>query len=88
MKQKRLYERPVLPATTLVDRCYNYMFSGCSNLSSVVCLATNTNSINSINLIDWLNGAGTNATNPTLHVKSSMRSRNWNASGWTIVGDQ
>jgi hypothetical protein len=76
---------PVLPATELAAYCYQWMFFGCSNLRSVVCLATITATGC---LADWLKYAGTNAASPTLHVKSSMTSRNWNAPGWTIVGDQ
>ena len=77
---------PMLPATTLANFCYYYMFSGCSNLSSVVCLATNITANDCLR--KWLVDAGTNAASPTLHVKSSMASRNWNTPGWTIVGDQ
>jgi len=76
---------PVLPATELAAYCYQWMFFGCSNLRSVVCLATITATGC---LAAWLKYAGTNAASPTLHVKSSMTSRNWNAPGWTIVGDQ
>jgi len=76
---------PELPATTMTGNCYQEMFRGCSNLSSVVCLATNTSTGC---LENWLYEAGTNAASPTLHVKSSMTSRNWSAHGWTIVGDK
>lgn len=77
---------PVLPATTLVNSCYYDMFHGCSNLNSVVCLATYIPA--NTCLWKWLVDAGTNATSPTLHVKSSMAPSYWNAPGWwTIVVD-
>ena len=76
---------PMLPATTLANNCYQEIFRGCSNLSSVVCLATYIPANNCLS--DWLFYAGTNATNPTLHVKSSMAPSNWDAPGWTIVVD-
>ena len=78
---------PVLPANTLANFCYYYMFSGCSNLSSVVCLAMDIPA--NTCLWNWLKDAGTNATSPTLHVKSLMAPSNWNAPDWwTIVGDK
>ena len=83
---RNLTTAPLLPATTLAIGCYYYMFAGCINLSSVTCLATANISSSCLNF--WLYQAGTNATSPTLHVKSTMASANWNAPGWTIVGDQ
>ena len=77
---------PELPATTLADYCYKLMFDRCSNLSSITCLATNITANGCLS--NWLIYAGTNAASPTLHVKSWMTSHNWNAHGWTIVGDK
>ena len=37
-----LTKAPELPATTLVERCYEGMFSGCTNLAFVTCLAKTT----------------------------------------------
>jgi hypothetical protein len=31
---------PELPATTLAEDCYNYMFTGCTSLNYIKCLAT------------------------------------------------
>lgn len=50
-----LTESPVLPADKLVQGCYASMFSGCSSLSYVTCLATS--GINSDNsTTSWLSG--------------------------------
>lgn len=46
----------VLPATTLVPGCYLEMFSGCSNLNYVKCLATDISADNCT--FEWLKGAG------------------------------
>ena len=85
-----LYSHPslalLLPATTLPIFCYIYTFYGCTNLSSVTCWATDITATGCLD--DWFSGAGTNATSPTLHVKSTMASANWNATGWTIAADQ
>lgn len=42
---------PELPATTLVDNCYDEMFYGCTNLNSIKCLATNN--ITPFNITNW-----------------------------------
>ena len=64
---------PELAAETLAEKCYQLMFSGCTKLASVTCKATNINA-NSC-LIYWLNGAGTEATSPTVWVRSDMTSK-------------
>ena len=61
---------PVLPASTLVEKCYAAMFGGCSNLKSVTCLATDISAEDCIT--DWLNGV---ATGGTFYKASGM-------SGW------
>ena len=79
---------PVLPATTLVDNCYVELFANCSKLSSVSCKATSE--INSTNLQDWLENAGTDATSPTLHVTTGKESESWTlptTPTWTIKAD-
>jgi hypothetical protein len=70
---KSLTTAPELPAETLMDYCYAGMFNGCTKLASVTCKATNINA-NSC-LIYWLNGAGTEATSPTVWVRSDMTSK-------------
>ena len=83
-----LEKAPVLPATTLVDNCYVELFANCSKLSSVSCKATSE--INSTNLKDWLEDAGTDATSPTLHVTTGKESESWTlptTPTWTVKAD-
>lgn len=58
---------PVLGASKLYEYCYKEMFYNCSNLESVSILGTFRQSNN---LDNWLDGAGTKATNRTLKVSS------------------
>ena len=79
---------PVLPATTLVDECYTQMFTNCMKLSSVSCKATS--GINSTNLSNWLEGAGTDATSRTLHVTTGYGTADWalpSSPTWTVAAD-
>ena len=79
---------PVLPATTLADKCYMQMFTNCEKLSSVSCKATS--GMNSTNLENWLEGAGTYATSPTLHVTTGYDKADWalpTVPTWTVAAD-
>ena len=79
---------PVLPATTLADKCYMQMFTNCEKLSSVSCKATS--GMNSTNLENWLEGAGTYATSPTLHVTTGYDTADWalpTVPTWTVAAD-
>lgn len=74
---------PVLPATTLVSRCYKSMFYGCTNLSYIKMLATDVSA--SYCLDSWVEGVAASGT----FVKSS--SATWTnigvsgvPSGWTV----
>ena len=60
---------PELPATTLAESCYSYMFYGCTKLESVTMLATSGFDQNDC-LNNWLNNAGTGATSRALTVAS------------------
>ena len=51
---------PVLPATTLANRCYEYMFSGCTKLSSITCLAEGYIDSNKCN--NWVYGVAYTGT--------------------------
>lgn len=56
-----LEESPVLPATKLVEGCYNSMFSDCTSLGRVTCLATS--GINSgANTSGWLSNVAERGT--------------------------
>ena len=54
---KGLTRAPVLPAPSLVSYCYHAMFSGCSNLAYIKCLATKINAISCTT--NWVNGVST-----------------------------
>ena len=74
---------PALPAKVLSQRCYQNMFKGCTKLSSVTCLATDISANNC--LFNWLQSAGTGATNPTLYVDASMTGATWNNGSFTVT---
>jgi hypothetical protein len=66
---------PVLPATTLTPFCYEYMFSGCTKLNHVTCLATSISSTTCTR--GWLNNVSASGT----FVKNSSMS------GWATGAD-
>jgi len=74
---------PELPAATLTNYCYQLMFSGCKKLSSVTCLATDITA--TACLFYWLNGAGTEASEPKLYVDASMTGATWNNGSFTVT---
>ena len=74
---------PELPAATLTNYCYQLMFSDCKKLSSVTCLATDISAFQC--LANWLNGAGTEASEPKLYVESSMTGATWNNGSFTVT---
>jgi hypothetical protein len=74
---------PELPATTLVQDCYYYMFYGCNKLNYIKALFTTTPSTSYTN--NWVYGVSSTGT----FVKNA--SATWNLtgnysipSGWTI----
>ena len=75
---------PVLPAKTLANYCYNCMFSGCSSLNSVTCLATDNNAYEPTSY--WLDGVASSGT------FTKAKNVSWWATapygipyGWTVV---
>ena len=78
-----LVTAPELPATTLANYCYESMFQGCTNLSSITCLATNILASNCT--YKWVDGI---AASGTFTKASSMTSwgtgNNGIPSGWTV----
>ena len=68
---EKLTTAPELPATTLAEGCYTYMFACCKKLSSVTCKATDLSAPGC--LADWLNGAGTDesVTTKTIYISSA-----------------
>jgi hypothetical protein len=74
---------PELPATTLVNSCYEYMFEGCSNLNYIKAMFTTEPS--SSYTTNWVNGVAASGT----FVKNSAAT--WNVTGadgiptgWTV----
>lgn len=73
---------PYLPATTLANECYRYMFFACSKLNYIKCMATNPGA----NTTPNFTGGGVAATG-TFVRKTGV---NWPTgangipSGWTV----
>lgn len=74
---------PILPAQTLMQYCYEYMFYNCANLQSITCLATDISANYCIR--NWVSGVAASGT----FVKAEGMN-NWTTgsngipSGWTI----
>ena len=78
---------PALCATTLADRCYDSMFYGCTNLSSVTCLATDISALDCTD--NWLSGvAATGTFTRAKGVNWMTSSADGVPSGWTVVDAQ
>ena len=65
-----LTSAPKLPATTLAAYCYERMFAGCTNLTSVTMLAP-SDQISEGHFADWLESAGIDAASRTLILKDA-----------------
>ena len=80
-----LRRAPELPATTTASFCYNVMFSGCSSLNYIKCLATTFTGTVPFN--DWTNGVPARGT----FVKSSSVTvaslGNKIPSGWAVYNN-
>ena len=89
---------PDLPATTLVNECYRFMFNSCSNLSYIKCLAENPNK--GIFTPNWVAGGvpssgGTFIKSSLTTVNSGTNLTQWlqgnNGNGipnnWTVKND-
>jgi len=73
----------LLPATTLAVSCYNLMFSGCSSLASITCLATNISASDCTT--DWLSGvAASGAFTKAAGMTGWTRDASGIPSGWTV----
>jgi hypothetical protein len=75
---------PALPATKLINSCYERMFAGCTNLKSVTCLATDIRETDCT--FDWLDGV---AATGTFTKAASMTDWPTNSAdgipdGWTV----
>ena len=73
---------PVLPATTLVDDCYSYMFFYCPNIKSIKCLAANPSDTA---LESWVEYVSTTGTFTKLAGVDWPIGDSGIPSGWTVV---
>ena len=74
---------PELPATKLVTNCYYGMFSGCTNLNSITCLATNISESDCTT--NWVNGVSASGTfTKAASMSSWTTGNNGIPNGWTI----
>lgn len=77
---------PSLPATTLANSCYYAMFSGCTNLNSITCLATNISASNCTGY--WVNGVAASGTFIKANGMTSWTTGvNGIPTGWTVVNE-
>ena len=76
---------PELPATTLANYCYQYMFSNCSNLNYIKCLATDISATNCTN--GWVGGVASSGTfvTPSSTSWSSKTGTDGIPTGWERV---
>ena len=59
-----LIKAPDLPATTLYQDCYKYMFNGCSSLNYIKCLASGSNFSAATMWVSGVSATGTFIKNP------------------------
>ena len=76
---------PDLPATTLTEACYYYMFGGCSNLNNITMLATDISASDCLNgWVTAVSSTGTFVKNPALSEETIGRGVNGIPEGWTV----
>lgn len=73
----------VLPATTLRYQCYSSMFSGCTHLTHIKCLATDTSAENCTS--NWVTGTGSSVEGTKTFVVNSSLYYDQNNSTTTVV---
>jgi hypothetical protein len=77
-----LTQAPELPATTLVNFCYEGMFNSCSNLNYIKCLATDISADYCTSLwVDGVSSAGTFVKSYGVNWTTGSRGI---PSGWTV----
>lgn len=72
----------ILPAMSLADHCYDSMFSGCSNLSSITCLAKENIWENCSN---WVYGVAPTGTFTRAAGENWPSGRNGIPRDWNII---
>ena len=86
-----LTKAPVLPATTLADDCYGYMFSGCGSLNEVHCQMSSSYSssqISSTYAKGWLEGVSSTGTFYTNADANWPSGASGIPTGWTRVNEE
>jgi hypothetical protein len=79
-----LAQAPELPASKPGYGCYEYMFLGCTSLSSVKCLATDITETNCT--FGWLDGVSASGTfTKAANMSGWPRNANGIPAGWTVV---
>ena len=78
---KSLTQAPELPATTLAERCYIYMFMGCDKLNYVKCLATDISAVNCTT--NWFYGVSSTGDFYTLAATNWTAGNDGIPLGWT-----
>jgi hypothetical protein len=79
-----LVSAPQLPATTLTESCYYYMFNGCTSLNSVTIYANDVSARNCLS--DWLSNVASTGTFHNLgNASYTKNSTSGIPKGWTIV---
>ena len=74
---------PALPATVLVESCYEGMFIGCGSLNAIECLATDISAADCTT--DWVNGVAASGTfTKDASMSSWTTGDNGIPSGWTV----
>ena len=76
--------RLLLPATTLAQYCYNYMFSGCTNLVEVTIYATYLNVTDPLH--NWLANVAASGTFRAVENVPYPAGASGIPNGWTRVG--
>ena len=86
---QNLVTAPELPATTLGNGCYGYMFNTCVNLTSIRVAFTSWGSNNSQYTLGWTENAGGYVDNPVFYCPSALDATNIGNNGipshWTVV---
>lgn len=76
-------ENLVLPAITLADSGYRYMFKNCTSLNYIKCLATNISASNCTS--EWLSGVSPTGTFVKKAGVEWPTGKNGIPSGWTVI---
>ena len=80
---QKLLKAPELPVETLTDRCYKGMFSECTSLNYIKCLATDISAVECTN--NWVSGVSPTGTFVKKAGVNWPTGVNGIPSGWTVI---